>query len=210
MSQANQFSLTVAKTTIQEGATTCGLTDSTTGPTKSAAVATYTDVNSHNLVGYATTWTPLYSASGGKLGVAGTGTTVSLLLADGTTIAGYNVVCSKAAGTGTVTATAAAGQVAGVTGALARTQDVTVTGVPASVALTASPAQIACDGTQTSTVTAKVTDSAGNNVADGTTVTFNVVALGTANPINAMTTGGSATSVITPLSGGNAGVTSST
>ncbi|MDE3097389.1 MAG: hypothetical protein KGK07_15485, partial [Chloroflexota bacterium] len=84
-------------------------------------------------------------------------------------------------------------------------QNVTVTGAPATIALTASPAAIPCDGTATSTVTAKITDSAGNNVVDGTSVTFSVVALGTANPINTTTTGGSASSVITPLSGNTAG-----
>ncbi|MDE3095983.1 MAG: hypothetical protein KGK07_08280, partial [Chloroflexota bacterium] len=84
-------------------------------------------------------------------------------------------------------------------------QNVTVTGAPATIALTASPAAIPCDGKSTSTVTAKVTDSAGNNVVDGTSVTFSVVALGTANPINTTTTGGSASSVITPLSGNTAG-----
>jgi hypothetical protein len=78
--------------------------------------------------------------------------------------------------------------------------------VPAAIALTASPAAIPCDGTSTSTVTAKVTDSAGNDVVDNTPVTFSVVALGTANPINTTTTGGSSTSTITPLSGGTAGV----
>ncbi len=78
---------------------------------------------------------------------------------------------------------------------------------PASIALTASPAQIACDGSATSSVTAKVTDSAGDNVADGVTVLFSVVALGTANPINVKTAAGSASSTITPLSGATAGVT---
>jgi hypothetical protein len=85
--------------------------------------------------------------------------------------------------------------------------DITVVGEPANVTLAASPAQIACDGTQTSTVTATVTDSDGNNVANGTGVTFSVVALGTANPINTTTTDGTASSTITPLSGATAGVT---
>jgi hypothetical protein len=85
--------------------------------------------------------------------------------------------------------------------------DITVVGEAATVALTASPAAIACDGTATSTVTATVTDSEGNNVANGTSVTFSVVALGTANPINTTTTDGTASSTITPLSGATAGVT---
>ncbi|MBI5285751.1 MAG: hypothetical protein HY874_11735 [Chloroflexi bacterium] len=85
--------------------------------------------------------------------------------------------------------------------------DLTVVGEPASIALTASPAAIACDGSATSTVTAKVTDSAGDNVANGTSVNFSVVALGTANPINADTADGSASTTVTPLSGATAGVT---
>jgi hypothetical protein len=61
------------------------------------------------------------------------------------------------------------------------TVDLTVVGAPASVVLTASPTEIACDGTASSTVTATVTDADGNNVANGTPVNFSVVALGTAN-----------------------------
>jgi hypothetical protein len=52
-----------------------------------------------------------------------------------------------------------------------------------------------------------VTDADGNNVAGLTDVNFSVVALGTANPINAETVAGVASSVITPLSGADAGVT---
>jgi adhesin/invasin len=85
--------------------------------------------------------------------------------------------------------------------------EITVVGAPDAVALSAAPAQIACDGSATSTVTATVTDSDGNNVANGTDVNFSVVALGTANPINTTTTDGVATSVITPLSNATAGVT---
>jgi hypothetical protein len=85
--------------------------------------------------------------------------------------------------------------------------DITVVGEPDAVTLTASPAMIACDGTATSTVTATVVDSEGNNVANGTPVNFSVVALGTANPINADTTDGTASSTITPLSAATAGVT---
>jgi hypothetical protein len=87
------------------------------------------------------------------------------------------------------------------------TAEVTVVGGAENITLTASPAAIACDGTASSTVTAVVTDGDGNNVADGTTVNFSVVALGTANPINASTTDGEASSTITPLSSATAGVT---
>ena len=119
--------------------------------------------------------------------------------------ASFAVICGgTATGTAKIKATLLSAALASVDTA---TVELTVTGVPASIALTASPAQIACDGTQTSSVTAKVTDSAGNNVADGNTVKFEVVALGTANPINVKTAGGSASSTITPLSGSTAGVT---
>jgi adhesin/invasin len=116
-------------------------------------------------------------------------------------IASFAVVCAgTSTGTATITASVNAG---GDTS----TQDVTVVGGPSAVALTAAPASIDCNGTSTATVTAKVTDSAGNNVADGTSVTFSVVALGTANPITAKTTAGTATTTITPLSANVAGVT---
>ncbi len=91
-------------------------------------------------------------------------------------------------------------------GSVARA-DLTVVGFANATALVAAPAEIKCDGSETSTVTATITDSDGNNVADGTEVTFSVVALGTANPINTTTTDGIATSVITPLSNSSAGVT---
>jgi len=86
-------------------------------------------------------------------------------------------------------------------------QDLTIGGAPSSVSLTAQASTIKCDGSEKSTVTAKVTDSDGNNVADGVPVNFSVVALGTADPINTVTEDGQASSVITPLSNSSAGVT---
>jgi len=205
--QAHDITLAVTKDTIQEGLTQAGCTTSTdiTLPTAAGATATYSDINGNDLVGYFTSWA---TSAASKMVVA-TPTTPSMVLLDGAgpTAAG-NVFCGVAAGSATLSAkNTTANAVAGITGQVTRTQDITVTGVPAAVALTASPAIIACDGTQTSTVTAKVTDADGNNVVDNTPVTFSVVALGTANPINAKTTGGSASSTITPLSGATAGVT---
>jgi hypothetical protein len=102
--------------------------------------------------------------------------------------------------TGTVTVTATAnGEDADA--------EVDVVGAPDALALTVSPAAIDCNGTSTATVSATVTDADGNNVTNGNNVNFSVVALGTANPINADTTAGVATSTITPLSGAIAGVT---
>ena len=115
-------------------------------------------------------------------------------------------ICGNSAGVQTVSVTTATGAISWVGAAVTRTQDFTVTGVPATIALTASPAAIACNGASHSTVTALVTDSAGNNVPDGTVVTFSVVSQGTANPINTTTTAGVATSTVTPLSGDISGV----
>lgn len=232
---AHDMQITATKATVQEGATTCTSTADQTAPTNGAAVAIYTDLNGNQLVGYR----PLFATSAvANLALGNPATTagissllsISMLQADGKTIAGADSYCGIAANAGvTLSATSsnnsAGAEVPGATQActattsppafpatiagnvcLTRTTTVVVTGVPAAIALTASPAAIPCDGTSTSTVTAKVTDSAGNNVVDNTPVTFSVVALGTANPINTKTTGGSATSTITPLSGGTAGV----
>ncbi len=212
---AHDIQLTVTKDTIQEANASgaCGPTSSITAPTRAGAVATYSDIDGNALVGYA----PTFKTSSSSTMDVGTGddaggtsfTATSMLLPDGTTIAGFDVICGIAAGSATLTATTTTneGTGMGAAAAVARTADITVTGVPASIALTASPATIACDGTATSTVTAKVTDSAGNNVVDNTSVNFSVVALGTANPINVKSKAGEASSTITPLSGATAGVT---
>jgi adhesin/invasin len=204
--QAHDFQVAAvgAKTTIQEGLSACAVTDSITNPARAGIVDTYTDIQGNALVGYnAATW----SSSSSNMLVALAGPlNSSMLLSDGATIAAYNVICGQTAGSATLTSTSGTTEVLG-TGAVPRTLAVTITGVPANIALTADPAAIACDGSATSTVTAKVTDSAGNDVVDNTGVTFSVVALGTANPIQTTTTGGSASSTITPLSGGIAGTT---
>jgi len=80
-------------------------------------------------------------------------------------------------------------------------------GPPAYIALSASPSAIPCDGASNSTVTAVITDLDGELVVDGTPVSFAVVALGTANPSTSTTDDGSASTVVTPLSGSVAGVT---
>jgi hypothetical protein len=78
----------------------------------------------------------------------------------------------------------------------------TVTGVPASITLTADPAAIPCDGTATTTVSAAVVDASGTPATAGTKVHFDVQVLGTANPIDTTTNDkGVATSVISPLAG---------
>jgi hypothetical protein len=84
--------------------------------------------------------------------------------------------------------------------------EVIVTGEANAIALTATPASIPCDGVATSEVAATVTDSEGNNVANGTRVHFDVQVLGTANPINANTGDGVAKSTIQPLAISDTGV----
>jgi hypothetical protein len=204
--QAHDLQLASLKATIQEGLTAadCTTTSDITNPARAGVVTTYTDINGTALVGYFTSWA---SSSASNMVVA-TPTTPSMLLSDGKTIAAGNVICGVTAGSANLTSKNTTGNaISGITGQVTRTQAITITGVPAAIALTADPATIACDGSATSTVTAKVTDSAGNNVVDNTPVTFSVVALGTANPIQAKTTGGSASSTITPLSGSVAGTT---
>jgi hypothetical protein len=78
------------------------------------------------------------------------------------------------------------------------TVDLNVTpGPPIAIELTANPQELVCDGEQISKVTAAVVDALNHAVKDGTAVEFEVVALGTADPINTTTTGGIAeTSVV--------------
>ncbi|MHB8685362.1 MAG: Ig-like domain-containing protein [Dehalococcoidia bacterium] len=83
-----------------------------------------------------------------------------------------------------------------------------VNAIPAKLTLTADPPSIPCDGTTTSTVSAALADAAGNPAISGTAVSFSSPILGTANPLSTTTNDkGIATSVITPLSSGQAGTT---
>ncbi len=85
--------------------------------------------------------------------------------------------------------------------------DVTVVGPPATMELTADPKAIACDGTQTSKVTATLKRADGGNPANGADVAFSAVALGSVNPLVADTTDGVATTTVSPLSNVGRGVT---
>ncbi len=83
----------------------------------------------------------------------------------------------------------------------------TVKGLPDSIQLKAEPQTLVCDGQAASKVSATVLDAAGNPVAAGQKVRFDVRVLGTASPITATTNAdGVATSTVTPLAGGTAGV----
>jgi len=218
---AHDIQLTVAgtppKTTIQEGATTCPTAALASTPSNATADATYTDINGVALVGYNPTLATsaianmaVGNSTGVTVGAAATSAAlVTMVQADGKTTAAQDAICGIAAGTANLTATTLANEIPGLASpfTVTRTLAITITGVPAKIALTAAPSTIACDGVNSSTVTAKVTDTAGNNVVDNTPVTFSVVALGTANPIQAKTAAGSATSLITPLSVSTAGTT---
>ncbi len=75
----------------------------------------------------------------------------------------------------------------------------------ASIALTASPALVSADGLSSSTITSKITDAQGNNVADGELVAFLTSGFGTVNPVNTSTFGGSASTAFTPFSSNSSG-----
>jgi hypothetical protein len=74
-----------------------------------------------------------------------------------------------------------------------------VIGPPATIALAADPPELDCNGTNTSKITATVTNDAGQPVANGEDVSFDVSVLGTTSPIHADTAVGVASSVLTPL-----------
>lgn len=74
---------------------------------------------------------------------------------------------------------------------------------PTNIALTAEPAELDCNGVNTSKVSATVTNADGENVADGVDVNFEVYALGTTNPRLANTTAGVASTTVTALAGAN-------
>ncbi len=77
---------------------------------------------------------------------------------------------------------------------------------PVAMSLAAVPPSLVCDGTASSTITANLTDDNSKAVVNGNLVHFSVKALGSANPIDARTTSGASTTVLTPLSGAINGV----
>ena len=216
---AHNVDLTLAETTVQSTGsnalfTTClttnDVTDSTSlsQPESTIAIAVVTDADGTKMtrvpVGLASDHTDIADIATGSTANEILGNTGITVDAGTSGVAQFAVICGgKTTGTAVIKATINAT----LTNEDTSKATITVVGKADKVALTAAPAQIACDGSQTSSVTAKVTDSAGNNVADGTDVTFSVVALGTSNPIKVKTVGGSASSTITPLSGSTAGVT---
>jgi hypothetical protein len=195
-----------ATATVQADSTDdCKATDATSTELDQAALAAnVTDSDGNALVGIPVDWASSAATTVKVDAADGSDTTVgttSFTVNSSVGINAFAVACGLKVGSADVSATINSGAVNEDTDSAT----VTVVGAPASITLAANPPAIACTGTSTSTVTATVKDSGGNNVVNGTTVTFSVVALGTANPINATTTDGMATSVITPLSGNTAG-----
>jgi hypothetical protein len=130
--------------------------------------------------------------------VVGTQTNVSVDLSD-LGIGAFAVICGgSSAGVTTIKADIGIDQ---------ESIPITVTSEATGLSVTASPAAVVCDGLQSSTITATVADESGSNVPDGNVVTFSVVAGGTADPVNAQTTDGVASSSVTPSAGNDTGVT---
>lgn len=84
--------------------------------------------------------------------------------------------------------------------------EITVVGPGENISLSADPATVDCNGTNSATVSAIVTTADGDNAANGTDVEWSIATLGTVNPLVSDTTAGKATTVVTPLSGATAGV----
>jgi hypothetical protein len=78
-----------------------------------------------------------------------------------------------------------------------------VIGPATDIALTAEPASLDCNGTNTSTVKATITNAAGDPVANGLDVHFETLALATTSPLLADSGAGTASTVVTPLQGAN-------
>ena len=72
-------------------------------------------------------------------------------------------------------------------------------GPAATLTLEARPQALACDGYTPSVITARVVDAAGQPVEDGTSVNFSVVALGSVDPVMALTSDGVATTQLIAL-----------
>jgi hypothetical protein len=167
-------------------------TDEVEAPQVGGVLATVTDDDGVELAGVGVDW------ASDDTDVANVNYDATITLAGSAGIVAANLVCGDETGT------------AEITGDITVDDDsveITVVGEPADMTLTASPAAIACDGSASSTVTAALVDSDGNPVVAGVAVRFEVVALGTADPINTTTdVDGVASSTITPLSGVSAGV----
>ena len=116
-------------------------------------------------------------------------TTAGTLAATATTNNGLaTAMLTSSTNVGSATITATCGGVSGTTTVSF------IPGAPATVTVTATPANLTADGTSTSTIKALVTDAQGNAVADGETISFSVTAgTGALSAPTADTTNGLAT-----------------
>jgi len=194
----DDFALTATKTTIQEySGADCDLADAADEvglPDVSLLIGKVVDEDGTELTGI---WADWDSSDTDAVDLA-EATTVSMVSDAGT--AALDLACGDEVGESTITAE--------VSASIDDEIDITVVGAPASMTLAANPPSITCNGTNSAEVTATVLDADGKPVVAGNKVRFEVVALGTANPIVAKTdANGVAKSTITPLSGITAGVT---
>jgi hypothetical protein len=194
----DDFALTATKTTIQEySGADCDLADAADEvglPDVSLLIGKVVDKDGTELTGI---WADWDSSDTDAVDLA-EATTVSMVSDAGT--AALDLACGDEVGESTITAE--------VSASIDDEIDITVVGAPASMTLAANPPSITCNGTNSAEVTATILDADGKPVVAGNKVRFEVLALGTANPIVAKTdANGVAKSTITPLSGVTAGVT---
>ncbi len=231
----DDFTLQALESTLQSNGGTCELpsyhdaaafTAITGQPDVAGMLGTVVDDDNTKLTGI---WVGWLSSDTDKVEVAlNTGTRNSdgdmvgrfeatATIASGTVVAAPNLACGEDAGDATMDAGVLANPI------LASTldsdneadlldpddsADLTVIGGPSTMTLAVVPTQVTCDGVTSAEVDATVLNSAGKPVGAGNKVRFDVVALGTASPITAMTDDkGVATTKVTPLSGVTAGVT---
>lgn len=221
--EPRSLAFTTLETTIQNGVTdpaeqcklpgtAAGFLAANSNPLQAIVLARAYDIEGNAITGAVVNW----SVDDEDMAIMATGLTPTLDLG-GFGFGAPNIICgTDNPGTVTVTAEGSVQVVVGTTKvpkfdpfALDSIKKVTfeVVGEAASITAAAVPAAIACDGTQTSTITATVLDAAGTPVTSGNEVKFDVQVLGTANPIIGKTSGeGVATSTITPLAIGATGL----
>lgn len=202
--------------------TAAGFLEANSNPQKAIVLARALDIEGNSITGALVLWEPKFATDvdGNKIINADTITAgMAAPLTPTLDLGSFgfgapNIICGTTE-PGTVEVVARGSAIAGdllliedpqATETVKRTSFVVV-GDPASITATAAPAAIACDGTQTSTVTATVLDANGDPVTSGNDVHFDVQVLGTANPVNGKTSGeGVVASVISPLAIGSTGV----
>jgi len=215
----DDLTLSATKATIQEGAddADCDLADfmgALAKPQIAGLLAEVVDEDGTALTGIQVNWD---SSDGDVVHFAlvqngpdeGDETLQTVSLSSGGQVSAPNLGCAGDTGTSTIDATVLQWQMSDFMATnIDDETDITVVGAPASMTLAANPTTIACNGTNSSEVRATLLDSAGKPVVAGNKVRFEVVALGTANPIIASTdANGVAKTTIVPLSGVTAGVT---